>query len=144
MNLVLNPIYHLQKIILKGIRLYNDPIISVVYPIHFTVLDHASFIAKSTDADYKENNGHRCGNCWQYGVTARCSRCKSVFYCNTECQGSHWKEHKKVCRKNMVKLMDVDTELELEYEQEIFTDHVFAENKLSDLYVNIDHCVITR
>ena len=29
----------------------------------------------------------------------RCSRCKSVHYCNTECQKSDWKAHKHACGK---------------------------------------------
>lgn len=29
----------------------------------------------------------------------RCSRCRSVFYCNAECQFSHWSNHKTVCQK---------------------------------------------
>lgn len=28
----------------------------------------------------------------------RCSRCKSVHYCCAECQKSHWKAHKSVCK----------------------------------------------
>lgn len=28
-----------------------------------------------------------------------CSRCKSVFYCNSACQKSHWPAHKKDCKK---------------------------------------------
>eukprot|EP00055_Hartaetosiga_balthica_P004381 m.141296 g.141296 ORF g.141296 m.141296 type:complete len:133 (+) comp38269_c0_seq1:96-494(+) len=27
----------------------------------------------------------------------RCSRCKTTFYCNKECQKKHWKVHRKVC-----------------------------------------------
>ncbi|KAM0721496.1 hypothetical protein Q7P37_002420 [Cladosporium fusiforme] len=29
----------------------------------------------------------------------RCGRCKSVAYCNHECQKSHWKTHKKDCAR---------------------------------------------
>ena len=29
----------------------------------------------------------------------RCSRCKQVHYCSGECQKSHWKEHKRQCKK---------------------------------------------
>lgn len=28
----------------------------------------------------------------------KCSRCKSVFYCNKRCQKSHWKAHKPNCK----------------------------------------------
>jgi hypothetical protein len=29
---------------------------------------------------------------------SRCSVCKSVYYCNRECQMKDWKEHKKICK----------------------------------------------
>merc|ERR1712098_654381 len=28
-----------------------------------------------------------------------CSRCKQVNYCSGQCQKSHWKEHKRQCKK---------------------------------------------
>ena len=31
-------------------------------------------------------------------ATQRCSKCKSVWYCTRECQLSHWKEHKALCK----------------------------------------------
>jgi FKBP-type peptidyl-prolyl cis-trans isomerase len=30
---------------------------------------------------------------------SRCSSCKSVFYCSTQCQRSDWKKHKSVCNE---------------------------------------------
>lgn len=41
----------------------------------------------------------RCSYCLCCHRTApmRCSRCKKVFYCNQDCQKSHWRLHKKVC-----------------------------------------------
>lgn len=40
-----------------------------------------------------------CDNC-HIGITERirvCSGCKKVAYCNSACQKTHWKTHKKVC-----------------------------------------------
>jgi hypothetical protein len=42
----------------------------------------------------------RC--CAQCGTTTseklqKCSACKTVYYCNRECQVAHWKRHKPVC-----------------------------------------------
>eukprot|EP01084_Bolivina_argentea_P063452 115856_1 len=39
-----------------------------------------------------------CATCSKENATSQCSRCKSVRYCNTECQQIGWKRHKKVCK----------------------------------------------
>lgn len=39
-----------------------------------------------------------CGGCGAVGAwKARCSACKSVRYCTSECQRSHWGVHKPLC-----------------------------------------------
>jgi hypothetical protein len=41
-----------------------------------------------------------CSKKQQQGVKlSQCSGCKQVLYCSRECQLSHWKEHKLVCKK---------------------------------------------
>src|ERR1700685_1803938 len=35
--------------------------------------------------------------CGEPKCTLMCSKCKKVYYCNKECQSSHWKWHKLVC-----------------------------------------------
>uniref|UniRef100_A0A7S1GVI6 MYND-type domain-containing protein n=1 Tax=Hemiselmis andersenii TaxID=464988 RepID=A0A7S1GVI6_HEMAN len=37
-----------------------------------------------------------CGTCGAGDAPLKCP-CKAVFYCNTECQGASWREHRKVC-----------------------------------------------
>jgi hypothetical protein len=37
-----------------------------------------------------------CETCNKHGDRL-CSRCRSVFYCSTECQKVGWSEHKKIC-----------------------------------------------
>ncbi|XP_048406408.1 ankyrin repeat and MYND domain-containing protein 2a isoform X1 [Stegostoma tigrinum] len=40
-----------------------------------------------------------CTACGEKGADKRCSICKTVIYCNQNCQKMHWFTHKKVCRK---------------------------------------------
>jgi len=37
-----------------------------------------------------------CGTCGAVEAPLKCP-CKAVFYCNAECQGASWREHRKVC-----------------------------------------------
>ena len=42
---------------------------------------------------------YKCRGCGKKeSKMLRCSRCKSVYYCNTECQRAHWPSHKKICQ----------------------------------------------
>ncbi|XP_078278066.1 ankyrin repeat and MYND domain-containing protein 2a [Rhinoraja longicauda] len=40
-----------------------------------------------------------CTACGERGAAKRCSICKTVIYCNQNCQKLHWFTHKKVCKK---------------------------------------------
>ena len=43
-----------------------------------------------------------CATCWNSDdptKLAMCQKCKLEFYCNTECQQSDWKRHKKRCAR---------------------------------------------
>jgi hypothetical protein len=46
---------------------------------------------------------HACAGCGNTGRTAsdlqRCSRCKSAYYCTSECQKRHWPTHRVICAK---------------------------------------------
>lgn len=39
----------------------------------------------------------KCNN--TEGELKKCTKCKSVLYCNRKCQRAHWKEHKKQCSR---------------------------------------------
>eukprot|EP01084_Bolivina_argentea_P037936 70145_1 len=39
----------------------------------------------------------QCANCSKYIAKNRCGGCKSVYYCNIDCQRNHWKIHKLDC-----------------------------------------------
>jgi hypothetical protein len=38
-----------------------------------------------------------CAGCGAEGARRRCSRCLTVFFCNTDCQQSNWSSHKGAC-----------------------------------------------
>lgn len=41
------------------------------------------------------------GDCGFCGALAnvKCSSCKTVFYCDRNCQKRHWKQHKRLCQR---------------------------------------------
>ena len=45
----------------------------------------------------KEQIKGKCGLC-NSEATLTCSKCRSTYYCNKNCQKSHWKVHKKTCK----------------------------------------------
>lgn len=40
-----------------------------------------------------------CATCGEEKVSKKCSQCKSVQYCDRDCQKYHWFVHKKYCKK---------------------------------------------
>jgi len=40
---------------------------------------------------------HKCDVC-KTATTKACARCKTSYFCSSECQKSAWKKHKKVCK----------------------------------------------
>ena len=40
-----------------------------------------------------------CFQCGNLGATSRCARCRSVFFCNRQCQIAAWPKHKRTCAK---------------------------------------------
>ena len=47
--------------------------------------------------DYLKPKIDLCSRCCRAGTNV-CSRCRKVYYCSSECQKSHWKLHKLVCK----------------------------------------------
>jgi hypothetical protein len=49
----------------------------------------------------KHGTSSPCADCGTVKDTGmlRCSKCKSVRYCSTECQKNHWNEHKPSCNE---------------------------------------------
>ncbi|KXT07876.1 hypothetical protein AC579_5155 [Pseudocercospora musae] len=57
----------------------------------------ASTVGDSTNAEKLQQ---MCVGCSKTGESLkRCAKCRSVHYCNRECQTSHWKIHKKECSR---------------------------------------------
>lgn len=44
------------------------------------------------------SNAHCC-TCGEEGASKKCSKCKTVQYCDRECQRLHWFMHKKACAR---------------------------------------------
>ena len=44
-----------------------------------------------------------CGNCIKPNATKKCEGCETMFYCDQNCQLSHWKLHKMLCKKKDTK-----------------------------------------
>ena len=63
-------------------------------------LDHfPKFPAKGLDSSDQGSEQFSCAGCGKKSSIAmkRCSRCKTMTYCSTECQKTDWKKHKLVC-----------------------------------------------
>ncbi|KAK8805479.1 hypothetical protein WA158_002135 [Blastocystis sp. Blastoise] len=44
------------------------------------------------------DSNHMCGNCGKKNAHYQCSRCKSAYYCDRDCQLKHWNKHKNICQ----------------------------------------------
>eukprot|EP01114_Cavostelium_apophysatum_P001653 TRINITY_DN1144_c0_g2_i4.p1 TRINITY_DN1144_c0_g2~~TRINITY_DN1144_c0_g2_i4.p1 ORF type:complete len:185 (+),score=34.12 TRINITY_DN1144_c0_g2_i4:226-780(+) len=42
---------------------------------------------------------NKCAQCANSDASKKCGGCKSVVYCNRECQVAHWPKHKGVCKQ---------------------------------------------
>lgn len=48
----------------------------------------------------------KCGYCGSDQAQVKCAKCKSVFYCDKNCQKKDWKLHKKDCQEPLVEPLD--------------------------------------
>lgn len=55
----------------------------------------------SPDSDPERDQSlHICALCGGQAAVQRCSRCKTTYYCNAQCQKIHWaRQHKKMCQR---------------------------------------------
>ena len=52
-----------------------------------------------TELYYTVKIDQHCAACNKQNASNKCGKCKSIFYCNEKCQKTHWKKHKKICKK---------------------------------------------
>ena len=76
-----------------------SPATPVTTDIHHQASDTTTTDAKSKARKTARDKFRHCENCSQE-ILERihlCAGCKKVAYCNSQCQKSHWKQHKKTC-----------------------------------------------
>lgn len=62
--------------------------------------DTSDVMQRVKGIDFRENQMFKCESCKKFhsrGNIKRCSRCLAVWYCDSNCQRTHWKIHKKCC-----------------------------------------------
>ena len=58
-----------------------------------------SFLSSSINGQRGFQDDNACATCGEEKVPHKCSSCKSVQYCDRDCQKIHWSIHKKECDK---------------------------------------------
>jgi len=48
---------------------------------------------------FADTSTAHCSTCGEEGAPKKCSKCKTVQYCDRECQRLHWFMHKKACAR---------------------------------------------
>jgi hypothetical protein len=48
---------------------------------------------------FADTSSAQCSTCGDEGAPKKCSKCKTVQYCDRECQRLHWFMHKKACAR---------------------------------------------
>jgi hypothetical protein len=74
------------------------------------------------------DNAQICVTCGEEKATKKCSKCKTVQYCDRECQRLHWFMHKKACTRlgqSTAKFTDVEKEQDTtDVQESVETDAV--------------------
>lgn len=69
---------------------------------HLASTSEASVPAASVKLSHKPLDiakNKSCAYCSKLHCNRLCGRCKKIYYCSPECQKSHWKTHKHVCKQ---------------------------------------------
>jgi hypothetical protein len=54
-----------------------------------------------------------CTTCGKEPTTIICSKCKSAFYCNEECQKKNWEIHNKICMEYNLPTEEFNNEIKI-------------------------------
>ena len=127
-------------------RCYNaDNYFAYKYEIYLKSIDQSNSSDESiSQANYDEymmfmkiQNFVPCYDKWclhcgdRYNSNNRCSGCKSVYYCSSECQKKSWKIHQKHCPRDLFALcMTCGSKTKVD-------------NKLLDASIKCDNCPVT-
>lgn len=74
-------------------------IFEIPNPPPYTSANSYPFSIDEKPRKYLTSCAYRCANCDAKSEKRllHCGKCSSVYYCNSVCQGKHWKTHKIVC-----------------------------------------------
>lgn len=63
-----------------------------------------SYWSEMKTENYVPSYDHWCLACPSRAARQRCSKCKSVYFCDEKCQRAAWKIHKKHCGRNLFQI----------------------------------------
>ena len=71
------------------------------FAYHFDNKDEKKFLRDSKTYNFVPTYDNWCLTCDKKGIEKKCSKCKSVYFCDRECQRKAWKTHKKHCGRDL-------------------------------------------
>ena len=96
---------HVANVVTRSVKKYTNDTDRVISTCeckdHFASSSNKTFTLMTVLVDrlkeYLKPKIDLCSKCCKEGTNV-CSRCRTVYYCSPECQKSHWKTHKLVCK----------------------------------------------
>ena len=96
---------HVANVVTRSVKKYTNDTNRIISTCeckdHFASSSNKTFTLMKVLADrlseYLKPKTSLCSKCCKEGNSV-CSRCHTAYYCSQECQKSHWKAHKLVCK----------------------------------------------